>query len=126
MTLRTPPHSRRRWLAALTLLATVAPAAAERPIRYSSERGGSCTVMIPYYGPRALWIGRLAAERPLDVSSDRIFADARTAESCFFTEGECRTWLARLLIDWRPKPGFAMCEPAGGAVMRGGTGPVKP
>ncbi|WP_460449408.1 hypothetical protein [Alsobacter sp. SYSU BS001988] len=115
-----------RTAAALAALLAAGPAAADRPIRYSPERGGSCTVMIPYYGPRALWIGRLAAERPLDVSSDRIFADARTAESCFFTEAECRTWLARLMIDWRPRPGFALCEPAGGAVMRGGTGPVKP
>ncbi|PSC04559.1 hypothetical protein SLNSH_13780 [Alsobacter soli] len=95
-------------------------------MRYKRDSGGNCTAMIPYYGPAALWIGRIAAQRPMNTSSDRIFTDARTAERCFFTEMECRTWLARLTLDWAPKPGFATCEPGGGVLMRGGRGPVKP
>ena len=89
-------------------------------MRYRRDTGGACEAMIPYYGPAALWIGRLAAQRPLNVSSDRIFADARTAERCFFTEAECRTWLARLTLDWAPRPGFALCEPAAGAPILSG------
>src|SRR6476620_7478174 len=104
MTQQSHPFARIRAAAApvavalMVATASSGPASADRPIRYSPERGGSCTVMIPYYGPRALWIGRMAAERPLDTSSDRIFTDARTAESCCFTEAECRTGLARLQI----------------------------
>ena len=117
--------------AAVMLLALPAQAqqVPEHAMRYSRDRGGDCSAMIPYYGPAALWIGRIAAQRPMDVSSDRIFADRRVAESCFFTEIECRTWLARLQIDWAPRPGFAECQPGNAGVLRRGgrapgSGPV--
>src|SRR6476620_6390028 len=72
---------------------TEPPVSPEHTLRYTRERGGSCTLMIPYYGPESLWIGRFSGRKPLDVSAERVFDDARSGESCFFLEEDCKRWV---------------------------------
>jgi hypothetical protein len=106
---------------------TEPPVSPEHTLRYTRERGGSCTVMIPYYGPQNLWIGRFAGARPLDVSAERVFDDVRSGESCFFLEEDCRRWVTAIRSVYSLGAGFAYCQSlAGGAVNRGARGVIKP
>jgi hypothetical protein len=119
-------------LAALALAAfTEPPVAPNHQMRYSPDRGGDCTVMIPYYGPQRLWIGRFAGGRRLDISAERDFVDWRTAQSCFFDEPTCLRWLDGVRRGWPMTPGYAYCRwlaqgEGEGGFRSGGRGPVKP
>lgn len=126
-------HSRLPLLAAAGAALVLAgftrpPVAPDHTTRYSPERGGDCTVMIPYYGPQNLWIGRFAGGRPLDVSAEREFMDWRTAQSCFFDEPSCLRWLEGVKAAFPSTPGYAYCRwlAEGSGVRRGARGPVKP
>lgn len=125
-----------RRLAVLAVLPALAgftqpPVSPEHTLRYTRERGGSCTVMVPYYGPQVLWIGRVAGGRPMDRSAERVFTDWREAERCFFEQVDCEAWVQGVAAIWQP-PGYAYCIPAsrprgeGPPLTRGGRGPVKP
>lgn len=92
-------------------------------IRYSSERGGSCTAMIPYYPPNRLWMAQWAGGRALDVSAERSFIDARAADACFFSREECESWLVRATGEFPARPGFGACRPL--APSPAGRGPSK-
>ncbi len=113
---------------------TQPPVSPEHTLRYTRERGGSCTVMIPYYGPQALWIGRVAGSRTLDVSADRVFDDRRAMESCFFLEEDCQRWVMDLRGAFPEGAGYAYCQSLarGGllygeeSVRRGGRAVIKP
>jgi hypothetical protein len=104
----------RLWIALLALV-VAAPAEANYRMRYSRERGGDCTVMIPYYGPQALWIARFAGGRPLDTSADRVFSDFRDAQVCFFEHGDCERYLRRVTAAYPMPPGYAYCLALGAA-----------
>jgi hypothetical protein len=105
---------------------TQPPVSPEHTLRYTRERGGSCTVMVPYYGPQVLWIGRVAGGAPMDRSAERDFVDWREDSRCFFEEADCQVWVTGVAATWRP-PGYAYCVPASRSrVTRGGRGPVKP
>ncbi len=125
-----PPPGLTGWREALFLAALAvlgaAPAHADQPIRYSRERGGDCSVMIPYYGPAVLWIGRFSGGRDMDVSSDRVFTDWRVPEACFFEQRDCERWVAVLSSKFPVKPGFAYCLPLSEAIRRGAGAVVKP
>ncbi len=82
-------------------------------------------MMLPFYGPQVLWIGRFAGGRGLDTSADRVFEDWRTGNRCFFSQRECQTWLASVARQFPNGPGYALCTPAAGP-MPGATGPAKP
>ncbi len=113
------------WLAGFTQ----PPVAPDHAMRYSLQRGGDCTVMIPYYGPQNLWIGRFAGGRPQDTSADRDFVDWRTGQSCFFDEPSCLRWLAGVTRGWPMPPGYAYCrrlDADGRQPAPSGRGPVKP
>jgi hypothetical protein len=106
---------------------TEPPVSPEHTLRYTRERGGSCTLMIPHYGPQNLWIGRFAGARPLDVSADRVFDDTRSGESCFFLEEDCRRWVTTIRSVYSLGAGYAYCQSlAGGGVSRGARGVIKP
>ena len=123
-------------LGAPVLLAgfTQPPVSPEHTLRYTRERGGSCTVMIPAYGPQALWIGRAAGSRSLDISADRVFDQRLAAESCFFLEEDCQRWARGLRADFVEGAGYAYCRwlGRGGSlfgeedVRRGGRAVIKP
>lgn len=108
---------------------TEPPVSPEHTLRYTRERGGSCTLMIPYYGPQNLWIGRFAGARPLDVSAERVFDDTRSGESCFFLEEDCRRWVTALRSAYSLGAGYAYCQSlnaAAGGFSRGARGVIKP
>jgi hypothetical protein len=96
------------WLALAGF--TEPPVSPEHTLRYTRERGGSCTLMIPYYGPQNLWIGRVAGSRPMDVSAERVFDDVRSAESCFFLEEDCKRWVTYVRSVYSQGAGFAYCQ----------------
>jgi len=129
---------RRACLAAVALAAGVAlggftepPVSPENTLRYSRGRGGSCTVMVPYYGPHVLWIGRFAGGRRMDNSAERVFMDWQVAESCFFDLADCNRWIDGLHRMYPEGAGYAFCRSlAAGAgdppPRRGGKAVVKP
>jgi hypothetical protein len=118
--------TRHLLVATALLLAGLAPTAAQRSYSpYAVPKGGDCSVLMPYYGPQMLWIGRFAGGRELDTSADRVFDDYRTANRCFFTERDCRLWLQSVTEQFSQPPGYAMCFPASGATP-GVRGPAKP
>jgi hypothetical protein len=126
------------WLSAwraVTALACLAlagftepPVSPEHTLRYTRERGGSCTLMIPYYGPEMLWIGRFSGRKPLDVSAERVFDDNRTGESCFFLEEDCKRWVQTIRGVYSQGAGFAYCQFLGARepVSRGRGVVIKP
>jgi hypothetical protein len=105
---------------------TEPPVSPEHTLRYTRSRGGSCTVMIPYYGPQSLWIGRFAGARPLDVSAERVFEDVRNGESCFFLQEDCERWVTSIRSVYDLGAGYAYCQYLGGGVRRGVKGVIKP
>jgi hypothetical protein len=106
---------------------TEPPVSPEHTLRYTRSRGGSCTVMIPYYGPQNLWIGRFAGARPLDVSAERVFEDTRNGESCFFLQEDCELWVRSIRSVYNLGAGYAYCQYlGGGGVRRGVKGVIKP
>jgi hypothetical protein len=129
---------RRFRLAAAALAAGVVaggftepPVSPENTLRYSRGRGGSCTAMVPYYGPQALWIGRFAGGRRMDISAERVFMDWQVAESCFFDLVDCNRWIDGLHRMYPEGAGYAFCRsladvPSGPAPRRGGKAVVKP
>jgi hypothetical protein len=131
--IRTKPDARtlaaRALLGCLVFAASVVGAGearAGKPIRYSRERGGDCSVMIPYYGPASLWLGRVSGGRNMDVSSDRVFTDWRVPESCFFEQIDCERWIANIGSQYSLPPGFAYCIPLAQALRSGARTIVKP
>lgn len=106
---------------------TQPPYSPEHTLRYTRERGGSCTVMIPYYGPQNLWIGRFAGARPLDVSAERVLDATQSGESCFFLEEDCKRWVTALRAYYSLGAGYAYCQSlAGRPFSRGARGVIKP
>lgn len=107
---------------------TEPPVSPDHTLRYTRERGGSCTVMIPYYGPEALWIGRFAGARPLDVSAERVFDDVRNGESCFFLREDCERWVTTIRSAYSLGAGYAFCQWLGASrpVTSGGKKVIKP
>ena len=91
---------------------TQPPVWPEHTLRYTRERGGSCTVMVPYYGPQVLTIGRFAGGRRLDNSAERIFMDWRAETSCFFETADCERWLDILKQRFPDGAGYAYCRAA--------------
>lgn len=118
--------------AALAAGFTQPPVSPEHTLRYTPERGGSCTAMVPYYGPYALWIGAFAGGRRMDTSAERVFMDWRAEESCFFEQRDCERWLEGLKRQFPDGAGYAFCRagsdvPAAAAPLkRGGKAVVKP
>ena len=128
-----PQRALRRAVRLAALAATVAIApvlsgwgTADHYIRYSREHGGSCSAMIPYYGPDKLWIAHFSGGKPMDVSAERDFVDWRAGESCFFSLPDCERWLGGVIRKWPMEPGQAWCHSlAGPPVKPGARVPLK-
>lgn len=103
---------------------TEPPVSPEHTLRYTRERGGSCTLMVPYYGPQALWIGRFAGGRRMDISAERIFMDWRAEESCFFDIVDCTRWVDGLQRMFPDGAGYAYCRNLGEVQARGPSRPA--